>query len=296
MAEWYILALYAAVFATFSTIIHKKLLFKEHALEFVTTLALINAVFSIFFLIKADFSFSPSIWPLLIVVAILNSVGAIYLSRAFRHLEISAASPLMGFEPAILVIMAFLFLQETITFKQTWGLVLTIFGGYLLEIKKENFGIFQPIKEWVKSKYIRYAFLAIFLYSISSTMTRYLVNSDRGFNLNPYTYAFLIHFLVASILLLVLNFKYDGLVGIKNGVKNMGWMIIPAALFSLAHGFLTLFAISIPAANVGLVIVIKRTSIFFETLIGGELFHDSNLFFKGVASIIIIAGIYLIIV
>ncbi len=295
MAEWYMLALYAAVFATFSTIIHKKLLFKEHALEFVTTLAIMNAVFSFPFLLKADFSFSPTIWPMLIAVVILNSVGIVYLARAFRHLEISVASPLMGFEPAVLVIFAFLFLQEAITFKQAGGLVLTIFGGYLLEIKKENFNLLQPIKDWIKSKYVKYAFFAIFVYSISSTITRYMVNIDRGFNLNPYTYAFLIHTLVASVLFLFLTIKYDGINGVKNGVKSMGWMLIPASFFSTLHGFLTLFAISVPAANVGLVIVIKRTSIFFETLVGGQIFHDSNLLIKSTASIIMLLGIYLII-
>ena len=295
LTEWHILALYAAAFATFSTIIHKKLLYREHALEFITTLAITNALFSSIFLIKADFTFSPSIWPFLIIISIINSAAVIYLTKAFRHLQISVASPLMGFEPAVLVILAFLFLQETITFNQARGLVLMIIGGYLLEIKREKFSIFQPIKEAVKSKYIHYSLLAIFLYSISATATRYIINPDRGFGINPFTFAFLIHFLVASILLLNLSIKYDGIEGVKKGIKNMGFLLIPASFFSVAHGFLTLLAISIPAANVGLVIAIKRISIFFETLIGGELFHDSNLFIKIIASLIMILGIYLVV-
>ncbi len=290
------LALYAAAFATFSTIIHKKLLFKEHALEFITTLAIISALFSFGFLIKSDFAFSPSIWPVLIILAIINTSAVIYLTKAFRHLEISVASPLMGVEPAILVILAFLFLKESISFQQTWGLILTLVGGYLLEIKRENFSIFQPIKEAIKSKYIHYGLLAILLYSISATTTRYIINPERGFGINAYTFAFIMHFLMASILLLILSIKYDGIEGVKNGVKNMGWLLLPASFFSVAAGFLTLIAISIPAANVGLVIVIKRVSIFFETLIGGQLFHDHNLFSKIMASIIIITGIYLVIV
>ena len=97
------------------------------------------------------------------------------------------------------------------------------------------------------------------------------------------------------MLFLILSVKYDGIIGVRNGIKQMGWVIIPASFFSTLHGFLTLFAISVPAANVGLVIVIKRTSIFFETLIGGQLFHDSNLLIKSIASIIMLFGIYLII-
>ncbi len=290
------LALYAAAFATFSTIIHKKLLLKEHALEFLTTLSITTAFLSLFFLIKADFSFSPSVWPLLILISIIDALGSIYFIKAIRHLEISVAAPLMGFEPAILVILAFLFLRETITFQQTWGLLLTMLGGYLLEIKKENFSFFQPIKDAMKSKYFHYMFLALFLFSISSIFTRYIVNPERNFNLNPYTFAFLIHALVASILLLILSLKYDGIEGVKNGIKSMGWLLIPASFFSIMQGFLTLLAIAVPSANVGLVIVIKRISIFFETLIGGELFHDHNLFYKIIASIIIILGIYLVIV
>ena len=289
------LALYAAAFATFSTIIHKKLLFHEHALEFVTTLAITNAIFGFGFLIKSDFAFSPSIWPYIITIAIVNTFAVIYLTKAFKHLEISVASPLMGFEPAVLVIFAFLFLRETITNQQAWGLLLTIFGGYLLEIKREKFDFFQPIKDSIKSKYIHYMFIAILLYSSSSTITRYIINPERNFNLNPYTYAFLINIFMASILLLILSLKFDGIEGVKNGIKNMGWLLLPASFFSIIQGFLTLLAIAVPAANVGLVIVVKRTSIFFETLIGGKLFHEQNLFFKIIASIIIIFGLYLII-
>ena len=138
-------------------------------------------------------------------------------------------------------------------------------------------------------------FIAILLYSSSSTITRYIINPERNFNLNPYTYAFLINIFMASILLLILSLKFDGIEGVKNGIKNMGWLLLPASFFSIIQGFLTLLAIAIPAANVGLVIVVKRTSIFFETLIGGKLFHEQNLFFKIIASIIIILGIYLII-
>ena len=296
MTEWYFLALYAAVFATFSTLIDKKILYKEHALEYVTTWALITFILVTPFLIfKLNFNFPYYFWLILILISILNTAGIIYLTKAFRHLEISIASPLMSFEPAFVVLLAFLFLNESINYSQTWGLLLILVGGYFLEIRKENFSLIQPIKEAFNSKYIHYGLLAIFLYSISAIISRFIVNTNNAININIYTYFFLIKLFVAINLLVLLSILYDGIQGVKNGIKNMGWLLIPACIFSIIHGFLTLFAFSIPSANVGLVMAIKRISIFFETLIGGELFHDYNLFIKLVSSLIMLFGIYLII-
>jgi len=287
-------ALYAAAFATFSTIIHKKLLYKEHALEFITILSISNFIFTLPFLYKSDFNFSFYVLLIIIFISLINSLGAYYLTKAFRHLEISIASPLMGFEPGFVVLLSFLFLKEGITYSQMWGLILTLIGGYLLEVRW-GFSLLQPIREAIKSKYIHYGLLAILIYSFSAIISRYIVNTNNNFSLNIYTYLILVHFFVSIILFFSLMLKYDGIYGIKNGIKNMGWLLLPSSFFSVAHGFFTLFAISLPEANVGLVLAIKRISIFFETLIGGELFHDPNLFMKVIASVIIILGVYLVI-
>ncbi|MBI2671644.1 DMT family transporter, partial [Candidatus Woesearchaeota archaeon] len=267
MAEWYMLALYAAVFSTFSTLVHKKILYKEHAMEFVTVTALFNFLFAFAFLFKADFNFNYKILYLIFLVALIDSVALIFLFKAFRHLEISVASPLMGFEPGFIVLLSFLFLKEGITYLQTWGLVLIIFGGYLIEIKRDSFSFLQPIKDAVKSKYIHYSLFAILLYGIGAVLTRYIVNPVKGFGINPYTYAFLIYGLNAFILFFILSIIYDGIQGVKNGIKTIGWWTIPSSLLFVAHGFLGLLAISKPEANVGLVIAIKRISIFFETFL-----------------------------
>jgi len=289
------LALYAAVFATFSTLIHKKILYKEHTLEFVTVTAIFNLLFASVFLFKADFNFNLNLLFIIFLVSILNSVGTIFLFKAFKHLEISVASPLMGFESAFIVLLAFLFLKEGVAYIQMWGLVLIISGGYLLEIKKGEFNFFQPVRMFLESKYIHYGAFAIILYGISAVVTRYLVNSGGKFAINPYTYAFLIYGFNAIILFIILSVMYDGIQGVKNGIKNIGWLIIPSSLLFIIHGFLGLLAISKPEANVGLVIAIKRISIFFETFIGGELFHDDNLLLKVISSIVMVIGTYLIV-
>ncbi len=289
------LSLYAAAFATFSTLIDKKILYKEHALEYVTTWAIVSFILAApFFIFKVNFNFPNYIWIVLIIISIINCVGVIFLTKAFRHLEISVASPLMGFEPAFVVLLAYIFLKESITYTQTWGLLLIVFGGYLLEARKEKFSFIQPLKEAVQSKYFHYALLAMFFYSISSIISRFIVNSNNNYGLDIYTYFFIIKFFVALFLLIILSILYDGLQGVKNGINNMGWLLLPASIFSIFHGFLTLSAFSIPSANVGLVIAIKRISIFFETLIGGELFHDHNLFIKVLSSFVMMFGVYLI--
>ena len=290
------LALYAAAFVTFSTLVDKKILYKEHALEYATTWGIATFLFTfILFSFKLDFNFPFYFWFILIFIGILNTAGVIFLTKAFRHLEISIASPLMGFEPGFVVLLAFLFLGESINYMQTWGLVLILSGGYLLEIRKEKFSLLQPIKEAINSKYVHYALLSILFYSVSSVVTRFIIKESNDYGINVYTYTIIVRFFVALFLLILLSLIYDGIQGVKNGIKTMGWLLLPACFFSIAHSFITLIAISIPSANVGLVLAIKRISIFFETLIGGELFHDHNLFLKLLSSLLMIFGAYLII-
>ncbi len=294
MEEWFILALYAAAFATFSTILDKKILYKEHALEYVTTWAIATFFLSApFFIFKINFNFEIYIWGILILVSIINTAGLIYLAKAFRHLKISVASPLMGFEPVFVVLLSFLFLKEQISSTQGWGLMLIMAGGYLLELKKDKFSLIQPIKDAINSKYIHYGLLSIVFYSFSSVISRFIINTENSSGLNIYTYHVIVRFFVAFFLLILLSVFYDGIQGVKNGIKKMGWLLLPASFLSVAHGLLTLKAFSIPSANAGLVLAVKRISIFFETLIGGELFHDKDLMIKVISSITMIIGAYL---
>ena len=101
------------------------------------------------------------------------------------------------------------------------------------------------------------------------------------------------HFFGAINFFVMLAIFHDGFKGIKHGMKNAGWWIFFMAIFTVLSRFALAGAVKI--AYVGLVSAIKRTSVFFSTLIGGELLHEKNLFRKSVAALIMVIGAVLII-
>src|SRR3989344_3004091 len=57
-----------------------------------------------------------------------------------------------------------------------------------------------------------------------------------------------------------------------------------------------LFAVATPVSLLSLIMTLRRLNTLISTVIGGELFHEHNLFQKITAAIIMIAGTYLVVV
>jgi len=81
---------------------------------------------------------------------------------------------------------------------------------------------------------------------------------------------------------------------IKNVETQQYYWIILIALFTIGYRYLLLEAMKI--APVALVLSIKRTSIFFATIIGGKIFSEHALLHRSIATLLMLGGVYLIIV
>jgi drug/metabolite transporter (DMT)-like permease len=84
-----------------------------------------------------------------------------------------------------------------------------------------------------------------------------------------------------------------GINGLIQAYKQRGWSLAVVALLTLSYRFFQMRALQL--TSVGLVSAIKRTSSFFTTLIGGELFHEQNIQRKIFAAGVIIAGSLLVV-
>ena len=131
--QWYTYALAGAFLLALADVWTKKLLFKEHALEFLAC----RAVYTLLLLIIA-FPLVPEIpsGKVLLLVYFVSLSITVYLwveAKALRHLDISVMEPLYNVSPFFLLIFAFLFLGERISPVQGLGVVLLIVGAYVLE-------------------------------------------------------------------------------------------------------------------------------------------------------------------
>ncbi|MBW6461706.1 MAG: DMT family transporter [DPANN group archaeon] len=288
--EWYIFAGLCAIFGGISSIVEKKTLRKQHAMEFSTVLAIFNFIIVTPLIIHADFSQMTTKYYLIAFgVSCIGSIAFLLIAKSLRHMDISQASPLLNFGPVFVAILAFFILGEKITAVQISGILLLIFGSYILEINHGFQNILDPIRNMFNSKHTIYIFVALILYAFSSMGDKIILTS-----ISPVTYIIVVQFFLAVNFLVMITFFHDGIAGIRRGIKNAGYWILVVAILTTSYRLFQAQAISM--AFVSLVIPIKRTSTLISTIIGGELFHEDCILKKSIACIITLLGAYFVII
>ena len=93
---WYWFAIGSAVLLAVATLLEKKILFKEHAMEFSAVLAFFNALISLPLLLLADFSnISLQVLGAIYIASLLGTASFYLVAKVNRHMEVSESSPLL---------------------------------------------------------------------------------------------------------------------------------------------------------------------------------------------------------
>lgn len=291
--EWYTFAMLGALFTGFAAITHKKTIKDVEALDFSTVLAIVNLLISIPILLNTDFSqISRNAYILIFFCSLFATGGFLFVSKAIKHMEVSDSSPLFTFAPAIIALLAFVFLGETLNFIQIIGIFLLMAGAYVLEIKHKD--LKEPLRILKTSKYVRYIFIALLIYGFGSMIDRVLLSSTGNYALNPITYLAIIHGFIALNFVFLTFLLSKGFHSIKTGFKKTGPWILVFAILVWSYRFFQGSAVA-DAPNLAFVSAIKRASILIPVVIGGTLFHEHHLKQKMIASTIMLIGSAMII-
>jgi drug/metabolite transporter (DMT)-like permease len=297
VVTWLIFAFLAAIFVSAASIVEKKTLLRQHAMEFSTTLSILAAIITLPFLFSPVTSqLSLKIIVLIYLASLTGAIAFLLSAKAMRHAAISITSPFFVFAPLFTAIMAAALLGEMITLMQGAGILILIIGAYFLESHiHEN--IIEPFKHFFKIKYIRYIFLALILYALASVLDKKIVGSpvDHGLGVPVLVYLALVQFFQAINFIVMMIIFHDGFKGISNGFRNnWKWVLVVAFLF-IGSRLTYQYAIALPGVLVSLVIPIKRLSSLFSTIIGGQLFHEEHVLRKALACMVMIIGAILIV-
>ena len=287
---WFAVALISALLSAFAAITQKKVLFNLSALEFSFLLSIANLVFSIPFFFFIDYDTINILNLLILLVKSVIGVAAfLCVMIALKNLEISNTLPLLALTPGFVAVFAFLLLGESLKTIEVIGLLFLILGTFILESKNLKEFV-SPFSVFLRSKYHRYIILALFLFTASSILDKLLLIK---LNLSPISLTAFQHIYFAilfSIIFLISSrkTKIDS-VGFKK--ENIGWIAL-ISLLTIGYRYTQIVAVSL--ASVALVLAIKRTSVFWATVIGGKLFNDKDLLKRSIAAILILVGAILI--
>ena len=287
---WFAIAFISALLSAFAAITQKKVLFKLGALEFSFLLSIVNLLFSIPFFFFIDYETINTLnLSILFAKSIIGVAAFLCVMLALKNLEISNALPLLALTPGFVAVFAFIILGEALKTLEVIGLVFLIIGTFILESKNLKELVF-PIHVFLKSKYHRFIIAALLLFTASSILDKLLLVK---LNLSPVSLTAFQHIYFAilfSIIFLIFKRKTEiSSVGLKK--ENLGWIALISVL-TIGYRYTQIVAVSL--ASVALVLAIKRTSVFWATVIGGKIFNDKDLLKRSIAVILILVGAILI--
>lgn len=287
---WFVVAIISALLSAFAAITQKKVLFNLGALEFSFLLSIVNLVFSVPFFFFIDYETINTLnLSILFAKSVIGVLAFLCVMISLKNLEISNALPLLALTPGFVAVFAFFILGESLKSIEIIGLVLLIVGTFILESKNIKEFIF-PFNVFLKSKYHRFVIFALLLFTASSIMDKLLLIK---LNLTPISLTAFQHIYFAILFSIIFLFfrNKEKISSAGLNKDNIGWIALISVL-TIGYRYTQIVAVSL--ASVALVLAIKRTSVFWATVIGGKLFHDKDLLKRSIAAILILIGAILI--
>ncbi|TAL48765.1 DMT family transporter [Patescibacteria group bacterium] len=286
---WFIFALLSALFLSASTIAEKHALKRLHTIDLSAAVAFVNVILALPFLFFIDFSKVTLFSLALIFGSALAAAIAFYLvAKAVRHLQISFAAPLLSLSPGTSALLGYAILGEVLGGSDILGIAAMIVGSYILTLDPQH-DLLYPVRFFFKSRYVHFILASLLFYSLGAVIDRAIV---FDFEIPIANYMVFVHLFIALLYLPAIYLFGGSVRSALRALSSGGENIFLVAVFTISYRFFQMNALS--AAFVGVVSAIKRSSSFFTTLVGGELFHERNLVRKIFASLLIVAGALLI--
>jgi len=301
---WFFFALLASILAAASSVMEKKNLMHQHAMEFSAGMSVILMLLTTPLWLFADTkALTLQATGIIYIASLIGAVAFLFVAKALRHIAISLTSPFFVFEPLFAAIFAAMLLGESINGLQWVGMGILVVGAYILN-SHEHQNMLEPFKQIFKSKYNKYILFALLLYGFDSILDKKILGTGAAaqsimgapLGVPVLTFMPLMHFFLAINFIVMMLIFHDGFKGIGNSLKDNTRWIVAVAVLTFGYRLSQAYAISLPGVMISLIIPIKRLSSLFSTIIGGELFHEHGILRRSIACVIMIIGAVLIVI
>jgi bacterial/archaeal transporter family protein len=288
--------LFLAVFSSFLLGVYD--LFKKSSLKrnaFLPVLFLATCTGAILFLFIVGFSRAGIIDPgseIFVPVSTLKAHGYFFLKAvivgvswffaymALSNLPITIVVPIRSTGPIWTVTGAFLIFHERFNFYQWSGIVLAIISSYMFALAGKKEGI-----TFHKNKWVLAIVAATLIGSVSSLFDKYLLQHYHRMAIQAWFSIYMVVVLLPFLLVLWVPKR-------KNGLDFHWRWTIPAIGITLSMAdFLYFYALSYPSALIGVISVIRRSSVIIAFTFGAILFKEDNIKSKAIALLGILIGV-----
>jgi uncharacterized membrane protein len=287
---WFVYAITFALTSSLGTILAKKVMRNVDEKMFLMvssffSLPLLFLLILIFYQIpKVDTIFIVS----LLVSTMIGVAAALLAYKAIRESEISLISPISAFNPVFTSVISFIVLREAVGTKGVAGILLIVFGAYLLQISKFKEGIFKPIQSLLTHKGVQLSLGAYFIWSITPVFEKTAIYHTNP-SVPPFAsligglmaipvYAFLVRKDIKKVFRGVKNnFKYFLLIGFLGAIGQA----VAFTAFSLT--------------NLGYATAVFKLSMIFTVIFGWLFFKEQNIKERLLGSLVMLLGVILLV-
>ena len=281
-----ILVVLAGLLQAFSNVLIKE---SQRKIAFMTLASSISLIFYFPLFIWMHQTSGIHFWSWIGIVA-CGGTGTIYyllLARAYDRDDLSVIFPVTrGFGPIFILIFALILLREHISLLGLLGILIAVFGSYVIHLPSSRFSdLSVPFKAF-KSK--------AFLYSMGAgacTATYSLISKKNLEAVDPLTLMYWIFIFMVLFLFIFLLLK-NGSSEIKEEAKTNKKNLLMIGILTFLGSLLVLYALEI--SKVSYLGAARNVSIVFGVLLGSFFLREGYGKIRLAASLLIFGGIFLI--
>lgn len=287
MEVWIVFVLISAVLGSIGLVFKKKALKDEHTSEYLTAFKILETLLMLVFAPFIVFRIPLITVAFIFLISLTTAVALTYISRSYRHADLSVVAPLSNLKPLFIIVLAFVLLGEHVSSKQMLGIGLLLFGTYYLESEHHSGHWFSPVTRLFKTKNMGFLFFGLFLSAVIAIGEKFLVDIISPFTLLFYHYCFQTFCFLAITL-----FFYGGLNDVLHAYKKAGKWILGNAFFANLSNLSYFIAISM--TFVSLATPVHKISTLFAVLFSGKFFKEKRILHKSLACCVMLAGVFVI--
>ena len=217
----------------------------------------------------------------------LEVTAMLLYSQAIRDTSLSLTLPYLAFTPVFNTLTGYILLQERVSLAGFAGIVLVVFGAWLLNLEHargERFDVLAPFRAIVTERGSRLMLITAALYSLTSVL-------GKG------ALAYTTPVFFGTLYYVVIGFTVISVFSAGTGTPvNVLWRKpAPHLAIGVFMGVMVLtHFFAIEQVEVAYMIAVKRTSLLFGILYSLLLFHERARIEHFVAGGLMIAGVFLI--
>jgi transporter family protein len=216
--------------------------------------------------------------------AVIVGSSWFFAYMALSKLPITIVVPIRSTGPVWTVAGAFLIFHERFNAFQWAGIILAIISSYMFALAGKKEGI-----SFRKNKWIFAIVVATLIGSVSSLFDKYLLQHYHRMAIQAWFSIYMVVVLLPFVMILWFPKRE------QPPVFKWRWTIPAIGITLSLADFLYFYALSYPDALLGIVSVIRRSSVIIAFTIGAIIFKEQNIKAKAIALTGILIGVILLI-